>query len=121
MPVGAGSFSKNASSWSVERRFFLMHINNVISSATTTSATTVNVPATAPLLAKKPFDDVEEEDCEVDIADVDVCDCCTDVGRYEKGVTTAVVATNNDEDVLMEDRVELDDGIVDVDGGRVSS
>jgi len=56
-----------------------MHINNVANSATITNPTTVNVPATAPVLAKKPFGDAEVEACAAVMEDVEVCGSCPNV------------------------------------------
>jgi hypothetical protein len=57
-----------------------MQINSVANSATTASPTTVNVPATAPVLAKKPFGDLAVEVCAAAITDVvDVCGNCPNV------------------------------------------
>jgi len=52
--VGPGIFSKRASSSSsLVRRLLKTYMNKVTNNAATTSPTTVKVPATAPLLAKK--------------------------------------------------------------------
>jgi len=96
-------------------------MNNVTHSPATASPTTVKVPATAPVLAKKLFGDADVEACAADTADVEVCGSCPNVEGYVVGWGRAIVVTaTGTEDVLEVDRVDLEGWIVDIEGGRAS-
>jgi len=107
--AGPGIFSKIAlSPSSGVRRFLQRHTNSVTHSAMTTIPTTVKVPATAPVLAKKLFGDADVA-CAADVADVEVGGNCLNVEEYVVGGGRAIVVTaTGDDDVLEVDRVDLD-------------
>jgi Fe-S cluster biogenesis protein NfuA len=106
--VGPGIFSKRASSSSsVVRRLLKTYMNKVTNSAATTSPSTVKTPATAPLLAKKPFGDADVEAFAADMADVDVCGICANVvGKINGEVMPNVVTAAGVDNVVGVDEVD---------------
>lgn len=110
--VGPGIFSKRASSSSsLVRRLLKTYMNKVTNNAATTSPTTVKVPATAPLLAKKPFGDADVEAFASDMSDVDVCG----IGKNVVGKVNGVEKPN----VVMADGIDNGVGVDEVDGWTV--
>jgi len=95
-----------------------MHINSKTSIATANSPTTVKMPATAPVLAKKLFGDPAVEVCAIGTTDDEVCGSCPNVEARVTGGISNVVTADGNENMLEVEETELDEWVVDIDDGR---